>query len=130
MPSSFISNWKNNCISWIDIKFKCPKLILRYEDIVYKKKEALLSIINFFEQNYNFKFNNIENKITNILNSTNFNTLKKMEEINGFEEKVNGLFFREGKKNQWKKILSDKQIKLIENNFSDLMQKYNYDLKF
>ena len=42
-------------------------------------------------------------------------TLKENEKKLGFNEATNGPFFRVGEKNQWKKTLSNNQLKLIEN---------------
>ena len=40
---------------------------------------------------------------------------------------MSGAFFREGKKNQWKKELSNQQIIRLENKFRDFMNKFGYD---
>ena len=45
----------------------------------------------------------LDSKIQKILESTDFEKLKKEEEKTGFKEATNGPFFRFGKKNQWKK---------------------------
>ena len=49
-------------------------------------------------------------------------------EKKGFDEASNGPFFREGKKNQWKRILNKDQIKKIENKFSKTMLAFGYEL--
>ena len=70
----------------------------------------------------------MDNKIQKILESTDFEKLKKEEEKKGFKEATNGPFFRSGKKNQWKKILNKDQIKKIENKFSKTMLAFGYEL--
>ena len=42
------------------------------------------------------------------------------------EASIYSNFFRIGKKNQWKKILSTDQVNLIENEFKEEMVKFNY----
>ena len=79
-----------------------------------------------FKNSYQISFNNLNNKISNIITSTNFENLKSLEEKKGFEEASQGRFFRKGEKNQWKKTLDNIQIKKIEEKFKDFMTKYDY----
>ena len=67
------------------------------------------------------------NKITNILQSTSFESLQLLEKKFGFEESNSGKFFRKGQKNQWKNELNYEQIKKLENKFRDFMDKFGYD---
>jgi len=124
-PNALLSRWDIHVKSWS--LFKVPNLILRYEDIIKKKKEVIYKIINFFEKNYNFKFYNIDHKIENIISSTNFEILKKNEEKKGFDEAIkNQSFFKVGKSQQWKNQLNQTQKNLIENEFKEEMVKFKY----
>ena len=102
-------------------------MIIRYEDLVYNKKNTILSIIKFLNKNLKIKFINLDSKIQKILESTDFKKLKKEEE-KGFKETTNCPFFRSGEKNQWEKILNKDQIKKIENKFSKTMLAFGYEL--
>ena len=117
-----------NIISWTKNNWRCPRMIIRYEDLVYNKKNTILSIINFFNNNYKIKFLDLDKKIHKILESTDFEKLKEEEEKKGFKEATNGPFFRSGKKNQWKKILNKHQVNKIENKFSKTMLAFGYEL--
>ena len=133
VPGQLLSSWDKHVISWVDVKWTVPKLIIKYEDLIYKKKLVLDHIISFFYSNYGFKFDNLDIKILNIIKSTSFNKLKKEEEISGFKEKSNknnNGFFSVGEKNQWKKVLNKKQIDLINNNtlFRKIMNRFNYEI--
>ena len=122
---SYISSWDDNIKSWEG--FRVPKIIIRYEDLLDNASEKILEIINFFKKNYNIEFSNIENKLKNIVETTNFDNLSHLEKEHGFIEATkHSNFFRKGKKKQWKDILTSKQISEIENCFKDSMKKYNY----
>ena len=127
-PKVVLLSWEKNIISWTTNNLSCPKMIIRYEDLVYDKKNIVLSIVSFFNKNFDIKFIDLDRKIEKILESTDFEKLKKEEEEKGFKEATNGPFFRFGKKNQWKKILNKDQVKKIENRFSKTMLAFGYEL--
>ena len=126
-PRSFLSSWDEHVSSWTNNDLSVPKLILKYEDMVYKKKEVLNEIIDFFEKNFRINFNLDEIKFNNIIKTTDFKKLKSQENRLGFTEAMSGTFFREGKKNQWKNVLNLEQINKLENKFRDFMNKFGYD---
>ena len=126
-PKSFYSSWEKHVVSWTSIKWKSPKMILRFEDLIINKEVIIKEIINFFEKNYRFKFENKNEKIQNIMASTDFLKLKKEEEQKGFKESTkHNSFFSVGKKNQWKSILNNEQIEKIERKFGKVMRDFNY----
>ncbi len=127
IPKTYLGSWDEHIMSWTENNFNVPKLIIKYEDIVYNKEKYIRKIINFFQISFGVKFNNLELKISNILKSTDFENLKALEQKKGFEEANRGNFFREGKRDQWKKVLTNAQIQKIENKFRDFMIKFRYD---
>lgn len=127
IPQSFISRWDKHVISWTSNKWHCPQLILKYEDLVYKKEDTIKVIANFFTDRFGFKFHNLDNKILNILRTTDFQKMKDVELKEGFVEAQDGkTHFRSGIKNQWKNKLNKKQIQKIEDTFKKIMDKFNY----
>ena len=65
--------------------------------------------------------------INNIINTTSFNTLQKLEINQGFNESVNNnKFFSVGEKDQWKTGLDKNQINIIESKFGSIMKKLKY----
>jgi len=126
-PLSFLSRWDKHVTSWTSNNWNCPLLVLKFEDLVYKKEETIKSIANFFIDRFGFKFNNLDNKIVNILETTSFQKFKKTELKDGFVEADAGRqFFKSGTKNQWKNKLSKEQIIKIEDKFKKIMNKFNY----
>ena len=126
-PRCFLSSWDEHVSSWTNNDLLVPKLILKYEDLVYKKKETLNNIVNFFEKNFHVNLNLTEIKTNNIIKTTDFEELKSQERKFGFTEAQSGNFFRLGKKNQWKNVLNNEQINKLENKFRDFMNKFGYD---
>tara|TARA_A100000164_G_C21716257_1_gene680662 strand:- start:54 stop:881 length:828 start_codon:yes stop_codon:yes gene_type:complete len=121
-----LSTWDLNVQSWLNYN-TVPRLIIKYEDLKQNTKEIIIKIIKFLNNVHksNFKFNDQE--IDKIILNTDFNNLKTLEEKNGFDEATkNSKFFRSGMSNQWKDVLSNTQIKLIENNLKPLMKHFNY----
>ncbi len=126
-PLSFLSRWDKHVISWTLNNWSCPLLVLKFEDLVYKKEKTIKTIANFFIDRFGFKFNNLDKKIENILETTNFQKLKKTELKDGFVEAQAGRqFFKSGTKNQWKNKLNKEQIIKIEDKFEKIMNKFNY----
>ena len=74
------------------------------------------------------EFNVNDEKIQNILKTTSFEKLKKMEEKEGFEEASNPniKFFNLGPNNNWKNVLDKNLINSIEKNFNEEMKELRY----
>ena len=126
-PLQFISSWDEHVKSWTKNNFNVPKLIIKYEDLLTNKKVIIKEIIEFFDKNFGIKIKNANLKIDNILKTTNFSYMKNMESKNGFDEAMpSGSFFREGKKQEWKKILNKKQQLKILENFKRYMDMFDY----
>ncbi len=128
-PKSLYSSWEKHVLSWTSINWDLPIKIIKYEDLVYDKKNTVISLIDFFTKNFNFDFKNTDTKLNNIINSTSFHIFKKEEEEKGFSESTGkNKFFSVGKKDQWKEKLSKDQVLKLENKFGSVMKKYNYKL--
>ena len=125
MPE-FIYNWQDHYRSWKNF-IKVPSLFIRFEDLLYDPEKEINKIILFFKSNYKIEILNKNQKIKNIIKSTNFENLQNIEKKLGFIEKSEySKFFREGSCGQWKKKLDKKQIISIENAFEKLMAELNY----
>ena len=126
---NFLGKWNEHYKSWTNNTKNL--LLLRYEDLINEPKKELEKIIFFLNKYVNFDTNDI--KIDNILESTNFKNLKKMEQEGSFTENVikketgsNVNFFNLGPKNIWQNSLDKKIIKKIEDNFKDEMKEIGY----
>ena len=120
-----ISSWKNHYISWKKFSSEVPSIIVKYEDLLLNKRNEFMKIYNFLEKILFFKFDQL--KFNNAIKSLEFEKIKKLEEDHGFDEKLHGdYFFRKGITDEWKNVLSEKQIKLIEENFYNEMKELKY----
>ena len=126
---NFLGKWNEHYKSWTNNTKNL--LLLRYEDLITEPKKELEKLIFFLNKYVNFDTNDI--KIDNILESTNFKNLKKMEQEGSFTENVikketgsNVNFFNLGPKNIWQNSLDKKIIKKIEDDFKDEMKEIGY----
>ncbi len=121
-----LSTWDLHVQSWLNYN-TVPRLIIKYEDLKSNTKEIVLNIKKFLNKIHKLNINLSDNQIDKIIQNTNFNNLKKLENQNDFDEASNhSKFFRSGNSNQWKDVLSKTQLQLIENNLQMLMKYFNY----
>ena len=121
-----ILSWKDHYRSWK--KFTAvPGLFLKYEDLLNDIEMEINKITDFFYKNFHVEISNKNEKIKNVINSTNFNNLKRMENKSGFFEKSEfSDFFRSGKKKQWENGLKPDQKNLFEQLFKNQMIELEY----
>ena len=121
-----VSNWELNIKSWLEYK-SVPCLFIRYEDLLIKPNNIILKIIAFINIITNKNILNNKKNIDKIIKNTSFKILQFQEISNGFDEaSKHSKFFRSGTLNQWKGILSNTQVQIIDNNLQPLMKYFNY----
>ena len=129
---NILGRWDEHYRSWTDNKKNF--LLIKYEDLIKDAEIELKRIIRFLQNYLNFRVDN--NKIRNILKSTSFENLKKMESAGDFKEyenkaeyKKNGEkfnFFHLGPQNIWKENLKHEIALKIEKNFYKTMKELEY----
>ena len=121
-----VSTWDLHTRSWLEYK-NVSRLIIKYEDLINKTEENILQIFDFLNKiTFNSFFPN-KIDIHKIIQETSMSNLKKEEELFGFKEASKySRFFRSGKTEQWKDILSLYQRKLIEKELYPMMKQFNY----
>ena len=120
---TLLGSWKSHYNSW---KISSNSIIIKYEDLLINTKSEINKLSTFLKKFT--KFNVSGQKIQNILKTTSFEKLKKMEEKEGFEEASNSTikFFNLGPNNDWKNVLSKNLIDSIEKNFNKEMKELGY----
>ena len=121
-----ILSWKDHYRSWK--KFTAvPSLFLKYEYLLNDIEKEINKITDFFHTNFHVEISNKNEKIKNVIKSTNFDNLKNMENKNSFFEKSEySDFFRSGKTKQWKNELNQNQKNLIEQSCKNQMIELGY----
>ena len=131
MCKTFLGSWNVNYNSWK--QFNKKFMLVKYEDLVNKKKTTLIKIFKFIQtlNGSGFKIDSI--KLNKVIKSTEFYTVQKLEKKQTFVESIidseNGkrkTFFNLGPKNDWKKILDNKNRKKIETSFKKEMLELGY----
>ena len=127
----FLSSWNLNYLSWKKLKDRV--MIIKYEDLIKKKKETLMNVFNFFETLGMKKSSFDLAKLEKVIESTEFIKMKKLEQNVEFTESVvdkktgkNIPFFNLGPKNQWKNNLKAETVEKLEKNFKKEMQELGY----
>ena len=130
--STFLGSWNFNFNSWKALELKNKYLLVKYEDLINKKKSTLLKIFKFLEDmGMIFDFDII--KLNKAIKSTEFDKMKSLEKKETFYEGVVDLktgkrkvFFNLGPKNDWKRILDKKNREKIEKRFEKEMVELGY----
>jgi hypothetical protein len=125
-------NWSQHYLSWKAFREKNRYLLIKYEDLISNREETFLKILKFL-----FKLRNInlvidQNKLKNVINSTSFENLKKLEQQSGFTEPVKDkqgkkiVFFDKGVKRDWANSLDKDMTAEIEKTFNKEMIELGY----
>ena len=129
---SFISSWGNNFRSW-KLSKSIETLIIKYEDLENNRFRTFKKIINFTDKL--MKLNNKIDfeKLKSSIESTNFDILKKKEELEGFEEAIfskkdgrTKTFFNLGSENNYKKLIKPQTSKTLKKLFKKEMKELGY----
>ena len=129
---SYLGSWSKHYKSWIENReFKI--LFIRYEDLEKQKIKVFSKIVRFINE-LNSDYSSLdEKKLLNSIKSTNFNTLRNKELVDGFEESVYSKltgkklkFFNLGFNNRWQKLLPIEIKDKMNVYFEEDLKKLNY----
>ena len=126
---TLIGNWAENYNFWKQTNENF--LLVKYEDLLNNINLELEKIVLFLKKYVNFDVN--DNKLQNIIKTTNFNHLKEKEKEGLFGEnvytkstnkKIN--FFHQGPENNWKSKLESEIVNEINLKFKNEMIELGY----
>lgn len=123
-----VSDWQNHYRTWKSCKLVEVKIV-KYEDLILSPKNTFISILNFINKFMQVDID--EDRIKNVLMSTEFSKLQQSENKYGFKESsnmsgFNKKFFNLGPKNDWKNLLKKEIQEKIENHFKEEMKELGY----
>ena len=123
-----VSDWQNHYRTWKNFKLVEVKIV-KYEDLILSPKNTFISILNFINKFMQVDID--EDRIKNVLMSTEFSKLQQSENKYGFKESssmsgFNKKFFNLGPKNDWKNLLEKEIKEKIENHFKEEMKELGY----
>ena len=124
-----ISSWNNHYNYWK--KVKKNYLLIKYEDLINDTEYELTKIIKYLKKFIKFTVN--DKKIKNILKTTSFNYLKKMENNGHFKESNMDdrtgkfkTFFNKGPENRWEGLIEKEITEEVEKKFYTEMKELGY----
>ena len=83
-----MGSWSSNYESWKVFKKYNRYLLIKYEDMTEDKEKTFITILKFIHKLADLKFSIDDNKLKNILKTTSFEYMQKVEKNFGFEESV------------------------------------------
>ena len=129
----YMGTWNGNFNSWKSLKDVRRYLLIKYEDLIKDRDAELRKILKFLCNLQGVKFQIDQKKFKNVIETTGFERMQKLEKEQGFREAKTDLktgekipFFNLGPKNDWKKLLDPKIKEKIEKAFKKEMTELNY----
>jgi hypothetical protein len=119
--SEFLGSWSAHVKSWADMEG--PRiLVLRYEDLIEKPLKGFTKIARFVGLDADRK------RVERAIAHASFGSLSTLEKRDGFAEvPIKGKhFFRAGRINQWRDILSRQQLTDIIARHREQMARFRY----
>ena len=128
----FLGSWSSNYNSWKNLQKPKKYLLIKYEDLINKKKTVLLKIFKFLESlGVKLKIDMI--KLNKTIKTTEFNNMRNKELEETFNEALIDTktgkrknFFNLGPKNDWRKNLDIRNKDIIEKTFKKEMIDLGY----
>ena len=129
----YTGTWGGNFNSWKSFKSVNKYLLVHYEDLIKEKDKIFYEILKFIHNLKNVEFVLDKKKFKNVLDSTDFGRVQKLESQIGFDEsmidKKTGKkikFFNLGEKTNWQSALEPNLQNKIEEAFGKEMKELGY----
>lgn len=128
-----MGSWSSNYESWKVFKKYNRYLLIKYEDMIKDKEKTFITILKFIHKLLDLKFSINDDKLKNILKTTSFEHMQKVEKNFGFEESVKtkkdgekNTFFKYGPKINTPESLPAEIKKKLEVSLKKEMEELGY----
>ena len=128
-----MGSWSSNYESWKVFKKYNRYLLIKYEDMIKDKEKTFITILKFIHKLLDLNFSINDDKLKNILKTTSFEYMQKVEKNFGFEESVKtkkdgekNTFFKYGPKINTPESLPAEIKKKLEVSLKKEMEELGY----
>lgn len=122
--TSYLGTWSVHTKSWFELQEK-PVITVRYEDILEKPFESLMTFLRFINQNQDLEID--ESRARRAVTQASFPEMQRQEFEGHFREKGKGdAFFNKGTSGHWKETLSKSQVDKIKAHHKEMMETFDY----
>lgn len=114
-------SWSTHVASWT--ANPTPQLmVLRYEDLLHKPRKHFKQVANFLG------LKPPPERLERAIRHSSFKALKALEQKKGFKERSDkaDAFFREGRSEQWREVLTPDQVRRIVRDHHEQMERFGY----
>ncbi|MBO6635455.1 MAG: sulfotransferase domain-containing protein [Parvibaculum sp.] len=114
-------SWSTHVKSWTENP--SPQLlVVRYEDLLRKPRKYFKQVTSFLG------LNPPPARLERAIRNSSFKALKAIEQKMGFKEKSKkaDMFFREGRSEQWRDVLTPEQVRRIIGDHYEQMERFGY----
>lgn len=114
-------SWSTHVRSWT--QHPSPQLlVVRYEDLLHKPRKYFKQVANFLG------LKPAPARLERAIRNSSFRALKNMEQKSGFKERPKEAesFFREGRSEQWREVLTPEQVRRIIADHHEQMERFGY----
>ncbi len=132
--TTILNSWRINYQSWLRNN-SYRRMMIKYEDILQEPETIFKNLVIFINKicRNNEEVNKM--KLKNAIETTNFESLRKIEEKGQFTEnvfsekdKTKRKFFYLGPKNNWKDKLDKNMIDIMNNYYKEDLKKFGYEI--
>ena len=114
-------SWSQHVLSWTRKPHQAI-YVMRYEDMLAKAEKTFGALAR------HLLFDPTPAQLADAIDRSSFDKLRSQEEQEGFVERPERVerFFREGRADQWKEILTPRQVDRIVKDHSEQMARFDY----
>jgi hypothetical protein len=114
-------SWSQHVLSWTRKPHRAI-YVMRYEDMLAEPHKTFGALAP------HLLFKPTESELADAIDRSSFERLREQEEKEGFRERpeVAERFFRDGRAEQWKEVLTPKQIQRIVDAHGEQMKRFGY----